>query len=66
MEVILYSTHCPRCNVIEQKLKSKNVNFTEVNNVEEIEQKGFKQVPMLEVDGEIMDFVTANKWVNNL
>ena len=65
MEVILYSTHCPRCNVIEQKLKSKNVNFTEVNDVDEIEQKGFKQVPMLEVDGEIMDFVAANKWVNN-
>lgn len=64
MKVVLYTTHCPRCNVIEQKLKAKTIEYEEITDVNLIEEKGFKQVPVLVVDDEIMDFVTANKWVN--
>ena len=28
--------------------------------------KGFMQAPMLEVNGEIMDFSKANEWINSL
>ena len=65
MSAILYTTHCPRCMVLEQKLKQKGVTFTEVNDVDEIQNKGYQQVPVLEVDGEVMDFPTAVKWINN-
>lgn len=65
MKVVLYTTHCPRCNVIEQKLKAKTIEYEEITDVNLIEEKGFKQVPVLVVDDEIMDFVTANKWVND-
>ena len=65
MKIILYSTHCPRCNVIEQKLKAKGIIYEEINDVEAIEHKGIKQVPALEIDGELFDFVHANAWVNN-
>ncbi len=65
MKVILYTTHCPRCNVIEQKLNNKNIEYEQITDVEIIEQKGFKQVPVLVIDDEIMDFVTANKWIND-
>lgn len=65
MEVILYSTHCPKCIVLEKKLNQKNVNYVEVNDVDIMQEKGFLQMPMLEVDNIMMDFVEANKWLNN-
>lgn len=66
MKIILYSTHCPRCNVLEKKLKQKNISYEEINDVKIIEQKGYLTVPILEVDDEVMDFKTANDWVNSL
>lgn len=63
MKVILYSTHCPRCNVLEAKLKQKNINYTEINDVTVMEEKGFDFIPKLEVDGVIYDFKEAVDWV---
>jgi glutaredoxin-related protein len=63
-KVILYSTHCPRCKVLELKLKQKNIEFEENNNVEEMTAKGFKEAPKLEItDGTIMDFKQAVDWI---
>ena len=33
MNVILYSTHCPKCCVLEKKLKQKNISYDEVNDI---------------------------------
>lgn len=66
LSVILYSTHCPKCNVLEKKLKQKGIDYNEVNDVTVMEEKGFLSVPMLEVDGKIMDFKEANDWINKL
>jgi glutaredoxin-related protein len=63
-KVILWSTHCPRCKVLELKLKQKNIEFEENNNVEEMTAKGFKEAPKLEItDGTIMDFKEAVEWL---
>ena len=62
-KVILYSTHCPRCKVLELKLKQKNIAYEEVNDVEEMTAKGFKEAPKLEVDGAVMDFKQAVDWL---
>ena len=64
MNVVLYSTHCPRCNVLEKKLKQKNIGYREVNDVETMKEKGYLTVPILEVDGTSMDFKAANDWIN--
>jgi glutaredoxin-related protein len=64
MEVILFSNHCPKCNVLTQKLKQADIDYSEVNDEELMISKGFMQVPMLEVNGVIMDFTKAIKWVN--
>lgn len=64
MKVVLYSTHCPRCCVLEKKLKQKNISYEEVNDVEIMKEKGYLSVPVLEVNGESMDFKTANNWIN--
>lgn len=62
--VVLYSTGCPRCNVLVQKLNSKNIEYAIVNDVETMEKKGIETVPVLEVDGHTMDFKEATDWVN--
>lgn len=65
MTVTLYSTHCPKCNVLEKKLKQKNISYEEVNDVEIMKEKGYLSVPVLEIDGVSMDFKTASDWINN-
>ena len=63
-KIILYSTNCPKCNVLEKKLQSKNIDFKICNDVDLMLSKGIQQAPYLEVDNELMDFSKAVKWVN--
>ena len=65
MNVILYSTGCPKCNILKKKLSSKNIEYTENQNVDEMISLGIEQVPILSVDGVMMDFGKANHWVND-
>lgn len=64
--VILYTIHCPKCNVLEKKLASKNIDFTISEDIETMMNKGFKSAPMLEVNGTAYDFSQAVKWVNTI
>lgn len=66
MEIILYSTHCPRCEVLEEKLKSKGIEYVEENSVEVMQEKGIMSVPVLEYNGELFDFGKAVKLINSL
>ena len=63
-EITLYTTHCPRCKVLETKMSNAHIKFHEVTNIDEIQKLGIMSVPMLKVDGKIMDFATANAWIN--
>lgn len=63
MNVILYSTHCPKCKVLKTKLNQKNINYEEVNDVDVMVQKGFSTVPKLEVNGVVYDFKEAVEWI---
>ncbi len=63
--VILYTTNCPKCRVLETKLNEKNITYTEETDLEVMQQKGFSIAPMLEVNGEIYDFSKAIQWVKN-
>lgn len=63
MKVTLYSTHCPKCNVLTQKLKMANVPFNEVDDIDIMLKKGFMSAPMLEVDNKTLDFTNAMKWI---
>ena len=63
MEVILYSNHCPQCRVLEAKLKQNNIEYQDINDIDLMLEKGFKSMPMLEVDGVIMNFAQSNTWI---
>lgn len=63
MNIILYSTHCPKCNVLEKKLSAFGYKYNVVTDEDLMVKKGFMSAPMLEVDNIIMDFKTAIDWV---
>lgn len=65
MVITLYSTGCPKCHVLEAKLKQKNINYDLCTDVDVMQSKGMMSAPALEVDGNLMDFGSAVKWVNN-
>ena len=64
MEVILYTTFCPKCKVLETKLKQKGIKYKEITDIDIMTEKGFMSVPMLEVDNFVMNFTEANTWIN--
>ena len=60
----LFSTGCPKCQILEKKLSQKGIEYVEVNDTQQMLDMGLKSVPWLEVDGQMMDFNQANKWIN--
>lgn len=62
-DIVLYSTGCPKCVILEKKLGMKNVPFTVCNNVDVMQERGFMTLPMLEVDGKVLDFGEAVRWI---
>lgn len=59
----LYSTGCPKCQVLKKKLDAAGINYTTESDIKIMKDKGFLQVPILEVDGKYMNFTEANKWI---
>ena len=66
MGIVLYSTGCPKCKVLEAKMKSKGISYVEINDVEVMEAKGIMALPVLEVDGELKNFNEAMAWLNEV
>ena len=66
MEVILYSTDCPKCSVLETKLNQKNIEYKTIRDIDLMVKKGFMNMPVLEVNGEVMEFKEAVGWVNEV
>nr|DAG76924.1 MAG TPA: peroxiredoxin [Caudoviricetes sp.] len=65
-KMILYSTGCPKCNVLKAKLKQKNVDYVENNNVDEMQKIGITTVPMLMINSDLLNFVEAVEYINSL
>lgn len=63
-EIILYTTFCPKCKVLEAKLKQKAITYEEVTDMNIMTDMGFMSVPILEVNGVTMNFTQANTWIN--
>lgn len=63
-KIILYSTNCPKCRILESKLNNTNITYEINTDADYMILRGFLSAPMLEVNGEVMDFTTANTWIN--
>ena len=66
INIILYSNNCPKCKILKQKLDQKQVIYEECNNMDIMIEKGFQSVPMLEVDGKIMNYLNAVNWIKEI
>ena len=63
--ITLYSTNCPKCKIIEQKLEQYNIPYLKINNVDEMIELGLEEVPVIkDSSGEFFDFITANQLLN--
>ena len=65
-EIILYSTGCPKCRILETKLQSKGIYYTKNTSVDEMTKLGFTNVPMLKVGNDYLDFGDAVRWINEV
>lgn len=64
MKITLYSNGCPKCDILKSKLSSKHIEYTEINDEEYMKSLGLDEMPVLETDGNRMEFSKANEWVN--
>lgn len=63
LDIVLYSTGCPQCGVLEGKLQQANIKYSKVEDLDLMISMGLKSIPILEVDGVTMDFMKAIMWV---
>lgn len=64
-KVIMYTTGCPKCRVLQRKLDAAHVEYEEHNDMAEMLSLGLRAAPTLSVDGELMDFNKACKWADS-
>ena len=65
--LILYTTHCPRCEMLKYRLKEKNISYVEETDVDLMKSKGMKTVPYLEIEeGKILNFEDSLKWIEGV
>lgn len=63
----LYSKDdCPRCDMLKDKLNAKGITFVEVKNEDVIASLGIDFLPVLEVDGELLELGKANDFIKSL
>lgn len=64
MKVTLYTIGCPSCQILQEKLDNKNIQYETVTDTNVMQKKGFDSMPVLEVDNETMEYYDAVQWVN--
>lgn len=63
IKIILYSNDCPKCKILKTKLDEKNITYDICSDIELMILKGFQSMPILEVDGKIMNYLNAINWI---
>lgn len=69
-KLVLYSTGCPKCHVVEMKLAKANVNFDIISDVDAIvtfgKAHGIASAPILDTGTEVLDFTGAVNYIRGL
>jgi len=65
--MILYSTGCPLCRSLEQKMNRAGVSYTKIDDEDEMIRLGFQSVPMLmDGKGNYLNFSDAMKLMDSI
>jgi hypothetical protein len=59
-----YTQNRPKCQVLKNSLDKRDMNYETITDEKLMLDKGFTHVPMLEVNGTIMEYGEAFKWIN--
>ena len=62
--ITLYSTGCPKCNVLKKKLNNAGINYVEVTDINIMEELGIDAVPVLKVNDKMLSYIDAVKYIN--
>ena len=62
--IIFYTTGCSKCAILKRKLDEAGISYTVNDDVVEMQVLGLTEAPALEVDGKMMGFGEAVRWVN--
>ena len=63
MNVILYTSGCPSCNMLKKELDKNGIMYDVFDDVDKMIEMGFNEVPILEVDNTKMNYTEAIKWI---
>ncbi|GMB10256.1 MAG: thioredoxin family protein [Candidatus Improbicoccus devescovinae] len=64
--VTLFSTGCPKCKILEEKLTRNEINYNVVTDTRIITRMGMSEIPKLRIGMSILDFADANNWINQM
>ena len=63
---ILFTTGCPKCNMLKKKLKENKIPYEEDNDVEQLLELGFRELPVLKINDKYYDFNQAINYIKEL
>ena len=63
MQITLYTNRCPGCEVLEAALKAASLDFETVTDTGQMLAMGMTHLPMLCVDGQMMNYPAALAWL---
>ena len=63
---ILYTTHCPKCRILEHKLKAAGVAYETCDDISQMTDAGIEEVPALKLpSGAVLSYYQAVKYLNS-
>lgn len=67
---ILYSTGCPKCKVVEMKLKQAGIEFEVISDIDEVvtfgKLHGIMSAPILAIGDKVFDFTAAVSYLREI
>jgi hypothetical protein len=61
--IIVYSTGCPKCKMLEKCLKMANIEFIICDDTNVMLSMGMQSAPYMQIGEELMDFKDAMNWI---
>lgn len=65
-KLVMYTTHCPKCMILEKKLKAKGLVYDTCEDVGIMTDMGIQFTPMLAVDDKLLSFNEAVQYINKI
>lgn len=65
---IVYTTHCPKCNVLEIKLKNASIAYDVTDDIQPAIDAGFMSAPVLydKIENKFYSFIDAITLINSI